>query len=130
MLSSYRLPVRLLRGHRYRHPFRLEDEFRIAECTHFRNIQALKLGLRGHAISHDRFDGQSEYEAEREHETDQRRNADELRDQLSGIAIEQSGHRSVHAIPRTRVVAPAVGEEADRNDAPQSVGTVDRDRAD
>ena len=55
--------------------------------------------------------------------------ADQLRHQLARIAVEQARHRAVHAVPGAAVVTLAVGEQAHRDDAPESVGAVDRDGA-
>ena len=65
-----------------------------------------------------------------EDEAEQRRDANQLRDQLAGVAVEQAGHRAGHAVPGAAVVALAVGEEPDGDDAPDAVGAVHRDRAD
>ena len=56
--------------------------------------------------------------------------ADQLRHELAGIAVEQAGDVAGHAVPGAAVVALAVGEQADRDDAPDAVGAVHRDRAD
>ena len=61
---------------------------------------------------------------------DQRCHADQLRDQLARIAVEQAGDDTVHAVPGAAVVALAVGEQTDGDHAPQAVGAVHRNGAD
>ena len=69
-------------------------------------------------------------EAEREHKTDQRRDADQLRGKLAGVSVEQTRYRTGHSVPAATVVAGAVCEETDGKHAPQAACTVDRDSAD
>src|SRR5690349_16638953 len=38
------------------HGFRLQHEFRIAECAHFRNVEALEFDLRGDTVAPGRLD--------------------------------------------------------------------------
>src|SRR5438552_10202204 len=109
---------------------RFEHEFRIAERAHFRDVEAFELRLRGHAMAPDRFDERVQHETEREDEADERRDADQLRDELSHVAVVETRHRPHHTVPRAAVVALAVGQEPDRDDARYAVGAVDRNRAD
>jgi len=73
----------------------------------------------------EELDRQIDDQANREHDADQRRDAHELSDQLAGISIEEARNAAGNAVPTSSIVARAVGEQTDREHAPEAVGSVD-----
>ena len=63
--------------------FGLEDEVRIRDRAHFRNVQACQFALRRDALTDEPVDEQVEHEAHDEHEAEERRHAHELRHELA-----------------------------------------------
>src|SRR5712664_62756 len=97
---------------------RPEDELGIAELPHLRNVETVQLGLRRHPMSDDVFEHHVDGKAQREYDTEQRGDAYQLRGELPGISVEQTGHGTWNAVPATTIVAGPVGEEAHCQDAP------------
>src|SRR5947209_7099856 len=110
--------------------FALDDEFRIVERAHLRNVESFELGSGQEALSDDPVQDEIKDEAECENESDQGRNAHELRDELSRVAVEQPRDRASDAVPRAAVVTLTIREQPDRNHAPESVRAVDRNGSD
>src|SRR5512146_1156599 len=109
---------------------RAEHEFRIAELSHFRKIEAFDLRFSRNALAKDEIENPVERVAEAEDKANQSDDTHELRNQLARITVEQAGNGSSDAVPGATVVACAVSEQANREHAPKSAGAVDRDRAD
>ena len=72
--------------------FRLwfEYELRITDLTHLRNIQSGNFSLDRDSLPENDVQHPVEYEAEAEDEANQRSDADQLRNQLAGVAVEQA----------------------------------------
>ena len=98
--------------------------------SHLRKIEAGNFGFDGNALSKDDVENPVQHKAEGEDEADQRRDANDLRHQLAGISIEQSGYGAGNAVPGAAIVAGAVGKQTDGEHAPQAAGAVHRDGAD
>src|SRR5229473_7112871 len=109
--------------------FRTKDELGIAELPHLRNVETVQLGLRRHAVPDEVLEHHVDGEAQREDDAEQGGDTHQLRSELGCISVEQTRHVAGDAVPASAVVAGAVGKEADRQYAPQSVGAVDRDGA-
>lgn len=109
--------------------FGSEDKLRIPKLSHFRQIQSFQLRLSGNPMSHEYFEYPVQDEAEAEYESDQSRNADHLCDKLACIAIEQPSDRAVDTVPGAAVIAGAICEQADGENAPEAAGIVDGDGA-
>src|SRR5581483_9983611 len=104
---------------------RHELEFRIAERAHLGQVEPLELDLGAHPLSHEVLDDRIEDVREREDHADERADTDQLRDELPGVAVEESGDRAVDAVPAAAVIASPVGEEADAQHAPEAARPVD-----
>src|SRR5689334_4495641 len=89
-------------------------EFGIAELTHLGQVETFQFDLRRDSVTHDQIDDPEDYKTEGEDEANQRHDAEELRHQLAHVAVEQTGDRTIHAVPGAAVIALAVGEEAHR----------------
>jgi hypothetical protein len=74
------------------------------------------------------FESRVEDEAERKTEADQTRDANELRDELPGVAVKKASDRTGYAVPGAGVVALPIGKWADGDDAPDAVGSMHGDR--
>src|SRR5208337_1192076 len=107
----------------------LQFEFRIGHRAHLGKVQAFQLGLGGSALTDKEIDDERKDEAQGEHETKQSGHTDQLGHKLAGVAIEETGHGAVDAVPRAAVVAFAVGKESQRNDTPNATCAVHRDGA-
>lgn len=124
---------------RYRHLLRgehhvrlgLEDELGITELHHFRQVKSGNLSRNRNALFQDGVENPVENEAEGEHEAHQSCATNELRHQLAAavVPIEQAGYGTVHTVPRSAIVAGAVGKESDGEYTPQSVRSMYRDGA-
>src|SRR5215471_16256397 len=91
-----------------------EDEVRIREGAHFRNVEPFEFDLCGHAVANQHIDDLEEDEERREDEQRARQRADALCRELARVAIEESLDRPWDAIPT--VAIRAVGEQPERQD--------------
>src|SRR5581483_2556989 len=94
------------------HGVGFQHELGIPEGAHLRDVEPFELHLRGYAVAPERLDEHVEHETEAEDEADERRDANQLRDELPRIAVEQTGDRPRHAVPGAGVVALAVGKQS------------------
>src|SRR5437868_10805620 len=88
----------------------LELELGVTELAHFGYVQAFELDLRAHPLSDDCVDREVDDKDHREDESNQSGHTHQLRYQLAGVTIEQSCDVSCDTIPRSAVVALAIGE--------------------
>src|SRR4051794_29660594 len=90
--------------------FGSEHEVRIGHRAHFGEVQALELALGGDALTDEPVYEQVQHEAHHEDETEQRCHTHQLCDQLADVPVEQPRDVARNTIPRTTIIAPAVGE--------------------
>src|SRR4051812_38761054 len=81
-------------------------------------------------MAHEEFERQVDNHADRKHHANQRRNSNELSNQLAGIAVKKPGNRPSDAVPASAVIACTVREQSDRDHSPQSIRAVYRNCAD
>ena len=85
--------------------FLTEDKLGISKLAHFRNIQACHLGFRGNPVADKVLKHHVQNEAEGENETQQSGDSYELGSKLTGISVEEAGHRTGDTVPASSVVA-------------------------
>src|SRR5258708_7578010 len=107
-----------------------EDELGITELPHLRKIQTSHLGFRRNPLPDEEFEPQVQEETEGEDKAQQGRNADQLRRQLTCVAIEEAGDGTRDTVPASSVVTGAVSKQAHGQYSPQAVGAVYRNSAD
>ena len=98
---------------------RFQHELGIAQGTHFGDVQPFEFSRCRDPLPDNGVNRRVRYIGGSENETQQSTYANQLSHQLSRIAVEQS----LNAVG-------AVGEQTDRNYAPQAAGAVNRNRAD
>src|SRR5437762_9592694 len=106
-----------------------ELELGIAERAHLGQVEPLELHVGAHALADEDVDDDVEHVREREGHADQRAHADELRQELPRVAVEEARDGAVDAVPAAAVVARPVGEEAHAEDAPEAASPGYRGRA-
>src|SRR5689334_3913006 len=77
---------------------RLQFELGVTQRTHFGKVETLEFGFCGDALADDRVDDQVDDEADRENKAHEGGDPDQLRNELSGIAIKQARNRSRDAV--------------------------------
>src|SRR5215469_12170881 len=78
---------------------------RIGVADHLERIKTRPLDFRDHPIANEAFDGEEKNQAEPEHHEQAGNDPDQLRDQLSAVAKENSAYRARHSVP-SFAVAP------------------------
>ena len=98
-------PASRRHGHVHRRDrIRPEHELGIAERAHFGDVQSGQFVLRGDTLANHVVDDVVRRVGQPKDESHQRAHANQLRDKLARVAVEQSTNRAVDTIPAAAVV--------------------------
>src|SRR5208283_220998 len=78
---------------------------RISITPHLERVEPAPLDLRDDPVANRPVDDREERHRQSEDHDDIDRHADQLSEELSGVAIEQAAHRTGHAVPAVAVAA-------------------------
>src|SRR5882724_7004041 len=107
-----------------RHGLRFQNELRIAESAHLRDVQTCEFVLRANPLANYQVNHKVHRIGKTENPAQQCADADQLRDQLAGVSVEQTADRAANAVPAAAIVGSAIREQPDRNDTPYPVGAM------